>query len=397
MTPILCAQRMHDLPKQYFATLVQRVQEARAAGHDIINIGQGNPDLPTPAHIVHALQQAGAEAQYHRYPPFRGFDFLKQAIRERYRIDYGVALDMDEIAIIGGGKTGLVQLPSIILNAGDVCALPDPGYPDYASGVAIAGGRIATMPLLQDDGYAADVRALDPPKMIVLNYPHNPTGALAPDGYYDDVIAWAATHGVLVVSDFAYGAIGDGARPKSFLASPGAKDVGIELYTMSKTYNMAGWRIGFALGNRDVIRLIEQWQDHLYVSVFGAVQAAACAALTGPQQCVDALVQTYTQRRAVWTTQTQSYGWCAPSYRAGTFFVWMPVPKGSDSTTFADRLLREAHVAVAPGIGFGACGDGHVRVALLADDTVLRTAAARCAPCWTPSLDEGRTPHAHPF
>ncbi|MBU6146230.1 MAG: aminotransferase class I/II-fold pyridoxal phosphate-dependent enzyme, partial [Paenibacillaceae bacterium] len=228
MGTILCAQRMHDLPKQYFATLVGRVQDALAAGHDVINIGQGNPDLPTPAHIVRAMQEAVADARFHRYPPFRGFDFLKHAIRDRYRIDYSVDLDMDEIAIIGGGKTGLVQLPSIFLDAGDVCALPDPGYPDYASGVAIAAGRIRLMPLLQEDGYTADVRALDPPKMIVLNYPHNPTGALAPDGYYDDVIAWAATHGVLVVSDFAYGAIGDGTRPRSFLASPGAKDVGIE-------------------------------------------------------------------------------------------------------------------------------------------------------------------------
>lgn len=380
---IRAADRMLDLPLQFFANLVRKGVERAAQGHDVINLGQGNPDRPTPPHIVRALQQAAENPQYHRYPPFNGYLFLKQAVAERYAADYGVTLDPEtEVAILFGGKTGLVEIAQCLLNPGDVCLVPDPGYPDYWSGVALSGARMAFMPLTADNRFLPDYAALSPEdvnraKLMFVNYPNNPTGSAAPASFYADTVAFAARHGIAVASDFAYGAIGfDGKRPVSFLETPGAKEVGVEFYTLSKTYNMAGWRVGFALGNREIVRLINLIQDHYYCSLFGGIQEAAAAALTGPQDCVRELVDVYENRRNAFYAAIRGIGWEAePS--EGSFFTWLPIPKACKSAEFADLLLTEANVVVAPGIGFGGHGEGYVRLGLLADEARLKEAAAR--------------------
>ncbi|PYI54853.1 pyridoxal phosphate-dependent aminotransferase [Paenibacillus flagellatus] len=381
--PIEAADRLKRLPTQFFATLVGKANARIAQGHDVINLGQGNPDQPTPAHIVAALQEAAPNPLYHKYPPFSGFGFLKEAIAKRYFDDYGVKLDPEkEVAILFGGKTGLVEVSQCLLNAGDVCLVPDPGYPDYWSGVELAGADMVFMPLLEGNAFLPDYSALSPgdvkrAKLMFINYPNNPTAATAPASFYDDTIRFAADNGIVVASDFAYGAIGfDGKRPVSFLERPGAKEVGVEFYTMSKTYNMAGWRVGFALGNADVVRLINLIQDHYYVSLFGGIQAAAAAALTGPQDCVRELTSMYESRRDALFGALSRIGWEAtPS--AGSFFAWLPVPKRYTSAEFADLLLNEANVVVAPGIGFGTSGEGYVRLGLLSSEQRLTEAVER--------------------
>jgi aminotransferase len=377
------ADVMTQLPTQFFATLVQNVNREIAAGHDVINLGQGNPDTPTPEHIVKALQQAAANPLYHKYSPFTGYRFLKEAITQRYLEDYGVELDPDtEVAILFGGKTGLVELPQLLLNPGDLCLVPDPGYPDYWSGVALAKAKMSFMPLLEQNGYLPDYGSIPESdraraKLMYLNYPNNPTSATAPLSFYEKTVEFARHYQIVVASDFAYGAIGfDGERPVSFLQAAGAKDVGIEFYTLSKTYNMAGWRVGFALGNADMISQINLLQDHMYVSLFGGIQEAAATALTSSQDCVAELVDRYEARRNAFFQALADIGWKAEAPK-GSFFSWLPVPEGFTSASFAELLLREAKVAVAPGIGFGSHGEGYVRVGLLSTEERLVEAAQR--------------------
>ncbi len=379
------ASRMQMLPTQFFASLAEKVRHLHTQGHDIINLGQGNPDQPTPPHIVASLQAAAANPLYHKYPPFSGYDFLKEAAAKRYEADYGVELDPEtEIAILFGGKVGLVEISQCLLNPGDTCLVPDPGYPDYWSGIALAGARMVMMPLTKDNDFLPDYTAIHAndaaqAKLMYINYPNNPTGSTANASFYEDTVRFAEQHKIAVVSDFAYGAIGfDGKKPRSFLQTPGAKDVGIEIYTLSKTYNMAGWRVGFAVGNPSLIRLINLIQDHYYCSLFGGIQEAAAAALTGPQHCVDQLVQTYEQRRDALFSALNGTGWQADK-PSGSFFCWLPVPEGMDSAQFADIILEKAHVVVAPGVGFGPHGDKYVRLGLLAPEARLREAAARIA------------------
>jgi aminotransferase len=381
--PIQPAARMQGLPTQFFANLVRKANEQIAQGHDVINLGQGNPDQPTPAHIVQAMQDASANPIYHRYPPFSGFAFLKEAIASRYKEDYNVNLDPEtEVAILFGGKTGLIEISQCLLNPGDACLVPDPGYPDYWSGVALAGAEMVFMPLKEENRFLPDYSALkssdlDRAKLMFINYPNNPTAATAPASFYEETVAFAEKNGIVVASDFAYGAIGfDGQKPISFLQTQGAKQVGIEFYTLSKSYNMAGWRVGFALGNREVIRLINLLQDHYYCSLFGGIQVAAATALTGPQQCVTELNALYESRRNTLFQSLEQIGWKAnPS--AGSFFAWLPVPKGHTSTSLSDLLLQEAKVVVAPGVGFGQHGEGFVRLGLLTTNERLEEAVQR--------------------
>lgn len=377
------AKRIQTLPEQFFAALVAKANARASMGRDVINLGQGNPDLPTPPHIVEALQKAAANPKYHKYSPFRGYLFLKEAVARRYREDYGVELDPQrEVAVLFGGKTGLIEISQCLLDPGDVCLVPDPGYPDYWSGVALAEAEMAFMPLLEENGFLPDYGAIDPEslrraKLMFLNYPNNPTSAVATPAFYEETVSFAQKHGIVVASDFAYGAIGfDGRRPVSFLETPGAKEVGVEFYTASKTYNMAGWRVGFALGNAEIIEMINLIQDHYYCSLFGGIQEAAAAALTETQQPVKELVAIYEKRRDALYAALDRIGWKARK-PAGSFFCWLPVPKGYTSAAFADLLLEQADVVVAPGSGFGACGEGYVRLGLLAPEARLEEAAMR--------------------
>ena len=377
------SRKLQQLPDQFFAALVQKVNAALSEGRDIINLGQGNPDQPTPQHIIAALQQAAENPQTHKYSPFRGIEELRIAAADFYKRTYNVDIDpQTEVAILGGTKIGLVELPMALLNEGDVMLLPDPGYPDYLSGVVLAGAEMKTMPLTADNDFLPDYTQLDADtleqvKLMYLNYPNNPTGATATLKFFEETVALAKKHNIAVSHDFAYGAIGfDGKRPVSFLQAEGAKDVGVEMYTLSKSFNMAGWRIGFAVGNKDIIAAINLIQDHLFCSIFPAIQHAGVAALTQELHELDELSDMYERRRNVLVEEAHRIGWNikAPT---GSFFAWLRVPKGYTSAQFADALLDKCDVAVASGNGFGEYGEGYVRVGLLVSEERLREFIAR--------------------
>ena len=377
------SKRLQQLPPQFFAALASKVAQAVAEGRDIINLGQGNPDQPTPPHIIEALQQAATDPQTHKYSPFRGVPELRQAAADFYKREYGVDIDPDtEIAILGGTKIGLVELPFAILNPGDYMLLPDPGYPDYLSGVALADVKFDTMPLVVENAFLPDYDALsdevkERAKLMYINYPNNPTGGVADKTFFEKTVAFAKEHRIAVAHDFAYGALGfDGVKPVSFLQVEGAKDVGIELYTLSKSYNMAGWRVGFAVGNAKMIEAINTIQDHLFCSLFPAVQHAAAEALNAEQHCVEALCATYESRRNVLIEEARRIGWDVEAPK-GSFFAWLPVPEGFTSQQFTDLLLDKADVAVASGNGFGEYGEGYVRVGLLVSEERMKEAIVR--------------------
>jgi L-glutamine---4-(methylsulfanyl)-2-oxobutanoate aminotransferase len=383
MMKIEPANRINALPRQFFSNLVSRVNKQISQGKDVINLGQGNPDLPTPEHIVESLRNAVLDPTTHRYPPFSGLQSLKEAVSAFYKKQYNVSIDPEtEVSILFGSKTGLVEISQIFLNPGDVALVTDPGYPDYASGIALAGGVMRKIPLYEELGYMPKLKAIDLEtrklgKIFFLNYPQNPTGAMATPGFFQDLANFADENEIIIVHDFAYAAIGfDGVSPPSFLQAPGAKEVGIEIYTMSKTYNMAGWRVGFAVGNSSVIRNINLMQDHYYTSLFPAIQIAAATALNGPQDGVLDLVKVYESRRNAFVNELRQHGYQCPPPKGG-FFAWLPVPKGYNSVQFSDMLLDQADVCVAPGVGFGQLGDGHVRVGLLTPEDRLREAARR--------------------
>lgn len=377
------AEALTRLPEQFFAKLVGKVSAVASQGHDVINLGQGNPDQPTPPHIVSALQEAAVNPQYHKYSPFRGYDFLKEAVADHYKKQFGVDVDpKKEVAVLFGGKAGLVEISQCFLNKGDLALVPNPGYPDYWSGLAMAEAEMKMMPLREKNAFLPDYTEIaeedaDRAKLMFLNYPNNPTAGVATPEFFEETVAFAKKHDVLVVHDFAYGAIGfEGDKPVSYLQTEGAKEQGIEIYTMSKTYNMAGWRVGFAIGNESVIESLNLLQDHFYVSLFPAVQEAAAKALLGPQDCVEELVAMYESRRDVFISGLQEIGWEVTAPK-GSFFCWLPVPEGFTSESFADYLLEHAHVVVAPGIGFGTEGDGYVRAGLLTDESRLKEAVER--------------------
>ncbi|SEN21248.1 aminotransferase [Mesobacillus persicus] len=377
------SDKLKKLPVQFFASLVNKVNKAVNEGRDIINLGQGNPDQPTPDHIVKALQAAAEDPLTHKYSPFRGISELKEAAAEYYRKQYGVTVNSKtEVAILFGTKTGLVELPMCLLNEGDLMLLPDPGYPDYLSGAVLANVVYGTFPLKAENKFLPDYEAIsveqkEAAKLLYLNYPNNPTGATANHAFFEETVEFAKKHNITVLHDFAYGAIGfDGQKPTSFLEVDGAKDIGVEMYTLSKTYNMAGWRVGFAVGNPVIIEALNLIQDHLYCSLFPGIQRAAAVALTDDQSCVDELVQRYEGRRNSLIQACHKIGWQveAPS---GSFFAWLPVPREYTSEEFADLLLEKADVAVAAGSGFGEFGEGYVRVGLLVDEDRLTEAVKR--------------------
>ena len=375
--------KLQKLPTQFFASLVQKVNKAIAEGRDVINLGQGNPDRPTPPHIVKTLQEAAADPATHKYSLFRGIPELKQAVSNFYKREYNVDIDPnEEVAILGGTKVGLVELPLCVLNPGDYMLLPDPGYPDYLSGPVLADVHFDTMPLLEENDFLPDYNTLPDEvkkraKLMYLNYPNNPTGATATLEFFNKTVQFAKEHDITVVHDFAYGALGfDGEKPVSFLQAEGAKEVGVEFYTLSKTYNMAGWRVAFAVGNRDIIEAINLLQDHLFCSLFPAVQQAAAYALNSDQSCVEELRSIYESRRNVLVEEARRIGWNVRAPK-GSFFAWLPVPEGFTSQEFSDYLLDKADVAVASGNGFGEHGEGYIRVGLLVEEERLREAIRR--------------------
>ena len=366
-------ERLERLPAQYFAALLARVAAAAARdGEPVIDLGRGNPDVPPPEHVVCALAESAAQSDTHGYAPFAGLPALKEAIAARYRDVYGVAVDpAREVAVLPGSKTGLIEFAQVTTERGAAIVLPDPGYPDYRSAVALAAAEHVALPLL-DDGRPDWDAVPDGAAALYLNYPSNPIAACVPDGVFAETVEWATRTGTWVLHDFAYGdLVFDGRTPQSFLATDGAREVGLELFSMSKSYGMAGWRLGFAIGNAELVARIEDLQSHQFAGVFMPVQEAGIAALTGPQGSVE-------QRRALYERRRDRVVAALPGLDArgeGTFFVWLRLPEG----VTCERLLEEQRVALAPGEGFGGRGAGWARLSLATPDARLDLGLARLA------------------
>ncbi|MDN4606933.1 pyridoxal phosphate-dependent aminotransferase [Sporosarcina highlanderae] len=379
----MISNRLRNMPPHFFSGLVKKVEAAKQSGMDIINLGRGNPDQPTPDHIIKALQQAAERPENHGYSPFNGIPELRKAVAEFYYREYGVHIDPDtEVAVLGGSKIGLVEIPLAMMDEGDLLLLPDPGYPDYLSGVSLANIEYETMPLVKENEYMPDFSSISDEakqkaKVMYLNYPNNPTSAVATIPFFEEAIFFARENGIFIVHDMAYGGIGfDGVKPISFLQAEGSKDIGIEMYTLSKTYNMAGWRVAFAVGNAKMIEAISRLQSQLFIGMFPGIQHAAIAALSADQSCVSELTALYESRRNVLIRECQRIGWDVEAPKA-SFFAWLPVPEGYTSESFADILLQQAGVVVAAGNGFGKHGEGYVRVGLLESEERIAEAVRR--------------------
>ncbi|MBF0326029.1 LL-diaminopimelate aminotransferase [Magnetospirillum moscoviense] len=375
--------RIKRLPPYVFAEVNAMKARARAAGEDIIDFGMGNPDQPTPPHIVEKLVEAARNPRAHRYSMSRGIPGLRKALSAYYARRFAVDIDPETECIVTlGSKEGLANLANAITSPGDIVLVPNPSYPIHPYGFIIAGGSCRYVPVTPD---AEFLKALDravrhsvpKPIALVLNYPSNPTALLADLDFYGQVVDFCRHHGIWILSDLAYSEIYfDVAPPPSILEVPGAKDIAVEFTSMSKTYNMPGWRIGFAAGNKKLIAALARIKSYLDYGAFTPIQVAAAAALNGPQDCVEDIRQMYKARRDVIIEGLAAAGWDVPSPPA-TMFAWAPIPKAFahlGSLEFSKLLMREAQVAVAPGIGFGEYGDGHVRIGLVENTQRTRQA-----------------------
>jgi aminotransferase len=362
--------RLHDLPPQYFAGLVGRVA---SAGSDVIDLGRGNPEVGPPPHVVEALHRASARADVHGYAPFRGLQRLREAFAARYRTVYGVELDPErEIALVPGTKTAIVELALALSGRGGRILLPDPYYPDYLSAVALAEAELGLLPLDPASGFAPDLDGAPAADALYLNYPSNPCAVCPPPGLFEAAVEFANRTGTAIVHDAAYiDLIFDGRLPQSFLATPGAREIGVEMWSMSKSYGMAGWRLGFVVGNAEIVERVNELNDHTRVGVFGPLQEAAIAALEGPQDSVEERRAAYERRRDLLLAALPE-----PPLCEGTFYVWVRLP-GSLSV---EGLLLEQRVAIAPGEGFGPSGAGWVRLSLAVSDEALARGIERLAP-----------------
>jgi aminotransferase len=372
--------RLDRLPPQYFTQLLASVARAAAAeGPPLIDLGRGNPEVGPPPHVVERLAEVAREDRAHGYPPFRGLPALREAIAERYRTLYGVDVDPDtEVAVVPGTKTALVELAVALAERESTVLLPDPGYPDYPSGVALAAAKLVPLRLDPADGWAPAWAEAprDDVAAVYLNYPSNPCAAAAPPGVFESAVGFAQETGAAIVHDFAYGDLMfDGRSPESFLATADANEVGVEMFSMSKTYGMAGWRLGFVLGNAEIVERLNLLQDHARAGIFAAVQEAGIVALTGPQDSVQERVARYEARRdrvveALRGTRVR------PPVSEGSFYVWVELPDG----VTVERLLTEARIALAPGEGFGATGAGWARLSLAVVDEQLERGLERLVP-----------------
>ena len=380
------AQRIRDLPPYLFAHIDALRDEQRKKGVDLIDLGVGDPDLPTPPHIVAALQKAAAEPQHHRYPSYVGMLEMRRAAAAWYARRFSVELDpASEVLTLIGSKEGIAHFPVAFVDPGDLVLVPDPGYPVYATGTKFSGGEVHAMPLRREHGFLPDLDAIPSAvakraKVIWVNYPNNPTAALAPRAFYEKVIAFARAHDVIVASDLAYSEVyyDDADVPLSILEIPGAKDVAIEFHSLTKTYNMTGWRIGFAVGHRELVAGLGKVKTNVDSGAFEAVQRAAIAALDGDQTCVEELRRTYRERRDVLCGGLARLGYDVLTPKA-SFYTLVAVPRGFNALEFTSKLLTQYGIVGTPATGFGACGEGYVRLTLCADKARLAEAVDRLA------------------
>jgi len=375
------ARRIESLPPYLFAELDRKIAEKRADGVDVISLGIGDPDLPTPPHIVAALRDAATDPTAHRYPSYHGLPAFREAVAAFYARRFGVSLDPEaEVLPLIGSKEGLAHLSFAFVDEGDRALVPDPGYPVYATSTVLAGGEVVPMPLTQERGFLPDLGALEVPprtKLMWLGYPNNPTAAVADLAFLEGATAFARRNDLLLCHDAAYSEITfDGYVAPSVLEVPGARDVAVEFGSLSKTYNMTGWRVGYVVGNREAIRALGALKTNLDSGVFNAIQRAAVEALNGPQDCVERMRAIYQRRRDTVVSALQEVG-IAQEPPMGSIYVWVRTPEGRTSEAFAEELLEEAGVVVAPGTGYGPNGQGFVRISLTVSDARLAEATGR--------------------
>jgi LL-diaminopimelate aminotransferase len=377
------SRRLEAVPAYMFAELERRVAEKRKAGIDVISLGIGDPDRPTYPHVVEAMQMAVADPANHRYPSNRGREEFRKAFADFYDERFGVAIEPDsEVIPVLGAKECIYNLCFAFMDPGDVALAADPGYPVYTGGPALAGAEATLMPLVPELGFAPDLDALAPEdleraRLMFLNYPNNPTGAILPDGLFARAVELAREHEILVVHDNAYSETTyDGYVAPSFLETPGAKDVGVEVFSLSKGYNMTGWRCAAILGNADAVAAYWRLKTNVDSGMFEAVQLAGAAALAGPRGPIEEMNAIYARRRDLLVEALREIGVDVEPPK-GTIYVWAPVPSGHTSTSFAELVLEDAAVVVSPGSMYGPSGEGFFRISLTTPDDRITEAVAR--------------------
>jgi len=376
-------EKIKRLPPYVFSVVNNLKMDLRHAGHDIIDFGMGNPDQPTPQHIVDKLCEAARDGRNHRYSLSRGIPGLRRAVCAWYARKFDVELDPETEAIVTiGSKEGLAHLAVAVTSPGDLILTPNPAYPIHPYGFIIAGADIRHVPMGPDRDYFEEVQqavrdSWPRPKILIVNFPSNPTAQVVDLDFYVKLVDFARENDLIVISDIAYAEITfDGYQCPSILQVPGAKDVAVEFYSLSKTYNMPGWRIGFMVGNQEIVAALAKIKSYLDYGTFQPLQIAACAALNGPQDCVEEIRSMYQSRRNSLIKGLHQMGWMAETPKA-SMFVWAEIPddfKAMGSLEFSKRLLTEAKVAVSPGIGFGQYGDDYVRIALIENEHRTRQA-----------------------
>jgi LL-diaminopimelate aminotransferase len=379
------AKRIEKLPPYLFVGISKKIAEKRAQGIDVISLGIGDPDMPTPPHIIERLCQAARDPQNHRYPESEGLPEFRQAVAAWYKRRFNVTLDPNkEVVSLIGAKDGVAHIALCLIDPGDIALVPDPGYPVYSIGTMFCGGESYYLPLLEENGFLPDLAGIPAKiakkaKVLWINYPNNPTGAVAGLDFFDKVVAFAKKYDIAVCHDTPYTEVAfDGYKPVSFLQAKGAMDVGIEFHSFSKTYNMTGWRVGMAVGNAEMIDALRRVKSNIDSGLPQAIQQAAIEALNGSQQCVADNVAVYQRRRDRVIDTFGKIGIKATKPKA-SLYIWVKVPDGYTSVSFADKLLDELAVVVTPGIGYGPSGEGYVRISLTIPDKRLDEALARIA------------------
>ncbi|MFC1907223.1 LL-diaminopimelate aminotransferase [Chloroflexota bacterium] len=377
------AQRIESLPPYLFVEISKNIAAKRAKGEDVVSFGIGDPDMPTPAHIIERLCQASQDPVNHRYPETEGLPELRQAIAAWYKNRFNVSLDPDkEVLPLIGAKEGVAHIALCFIDPGDIALVPDPGYPVYSIGTALVGGESYFLPLTDKNDFLPDMGGipgdvLRRARLLWLNYPNNPTGAVAGLDFYNEAVSFARQHDLVVCHDAPYTEIAyDGYRPVSFMQAEGAMEVGVEFHSLSKSYNMTGWRIGMVVGNAEMVNALKTVKSNLDSGIPQAIQYAAIEALTGSQECIAEHNAVYQKRRDRVIETLNKIGVEARAPRGG-LYVWARVPQGYSSVEFATALLEEVGVVVTPGIGYGPSGEGYVRLSLTIHDADLEKGLSR--------------------
>ncbi|MCG2713409.1 MAG: LL-diaminopimelate aminotransferase [Candidatus Omnitrophica bacterium] len=377
------SKKLNLLPPYLFLEIDKAKRKARAEGRDIIDLGIGDPDQPTPDYVIDALNKAVEDPANYRYALDQGMPVLRYAIAAWYKRRFNLVLNPDtEILPLIGSKEGIAHFPLAFINPGDFALVPDPCYPPYKGGVILAGGKVHLMPLLEANNFLPDLKRIPfltrkKAKIIFVNYPNNPTNACASDEFYAELIDFAKKNKIIIISDVAYSEMAyDGYKPRSLLEFPGAKDLVIEFHSLSKIYNMTGWRVGWACGNPTIVAALAKVKSNIDSGIFSAVQLAGVAALNGDQHFVQDMCQLYQERRDILCSGLNSLGWKLNKPKA-TFYLWINTPGKVDSISFAARLLKEADIVATPGVGFGRYGEGYIRMALTVNKERIKEALIR--------------------